>query len=163
MSTTTEWVVRKFIPDKENNPCIYKGMPLHTEYRVFVDFDKKSVIGIHPYWESDTMKKRFAENRDGHDIHDYVVYQAHEDILMDRYNYNKDKIIAETQKLIQYVQGLAGQWSIDIMQNNDKFWLIDMALAKDSAFYDCVPENLKNPTIENWIPEQSVIQQIMNK
>ncbi|MBR0283080.1 MAG: RICIN domain-containing protein, partial [Oscillibacter sp.] len=30
--------------DKENNPCIYKGMPLHTEYRVFVDFDTDEVL-----------------------------------------------------------------------------------------------------------------------
>ena len=37
VSTTNEWVVREFIPDKEGNPCIYHGLPLHTEYRVFVD------------------------------------------------------------------------------------------------------------------------------
>ena len=38
-ATTNEWCVREYIPDKENNPCIYKGLPLHTEYRIFVDFD----------------------------------------------------------------------------------------------------------------------------
>ena len=48
VSTTNEWVVREFIPDKENNPCIYKGLPLHTEYRVFVDCDTDRVIGIAP-------------------------------------------------------------------------------------------------------------------
>lgn len=30
--TTVEWVCREFIQDKEQNPCIYKGLPLHTEY-----------------------------------------------------------------------------------------------------------------------------------
>lgn len=44
--TTNEWVVREFIRDVENNPYIYKGLTLHTEYRVFVDFDIKKVIGI---------------------------------------------------------------------------------------------------------------------
>lgn len=39
VSTTDEWVVREFIHDVEKNPCIYKGLPLHTEYRIFVDFD----------------------------------------------------------------------------------------------------------------------------
>lgn len=39
VSTTNEWVVREYIPDKENNPVIYKGLPLHTEYRVFIDCD----------------------------------------------------------------------------------------------------------------------------
>ena len=28
--TTVEWVVREFIEDKENNPQIYHGLPLHT-------------------------------------------------------------------------------------------------------------------------------------
>lgn len=37
VATTNEWCVREFIPDKEKNPCIYKGLPLHTEYRIFVD------------------------------------------------------------------------------------------------------------------------------
>lgn len=36
-NTTNEWVVREYIKDKENNPTIYNGLPLHTEYRVFVD------------------------------------------------------------------------------------------------------------------------------
>lgn len=45
-ATTNEWVVREFIKDKENNPCIYKGLPLHTEYRVFIDADTKEVLGI---------------------------------------------------------------------------------------------------------------------
>lgn len=44
-ATTIEWVVRDFIQDKENSPYIYKGMPLHTEYRIFVDCDSKTVIG----------------------------------------------------------------------------------------------------------------------
>lgn len=48
VSTTNEWVVREFIPDLENNPCIYHGLPLHTEYRVFADCDTKDVIGISP-------------------------------------------------------------------------------------------------------------------
>ncbi len=35
VSTTNEWVVREWIEDKENNPTIYHGLPLHTEFRVF--------------------------------------------------------------------------------------------------------------------------------
>lgn len=64
VSTTNEWVVREFVPDKENNPCIYKGLPLHTEYRVFLDCDTDKIIGISPYWEPETMKKRFGNSPD---------------------------------------------------------------------------------------------------
>ena len=67
VSTTNEWVVREFIPDKENNPCIYKGLPLHTEYRVFVDCDTDKIIGISPYWEPETMKKRFGNSPDSNE------------------------------------------------------------------------------------------------
>lgn len=158
VSTTNEWVVREFIHDKENNPCIYKGLPLHTEYRVFVDCDVNKIIGITPYWEPNTMKQRFGNESDSnslHQLHDYVIYKAHEETLMNRYNQNKDIVITNIEKILPNLN-LTGQWSIDIMQNGDDFWIIDMALAENSAFYqDCVPEYLRNPSKENWIPELS--------
>lgn len=165
VSTTNEWVVREFIKDKESNPCIYKGLPLHTEYRVFVDFDTKEVIGFNPYWDPDVMKQRFGHEDDAdspHNIHDYVIYKAHEDTLMRRYHANIKTVLENLKTLLQNVNGLTGQWSIDIMQNDDEFWLIDMALAETSAFYNCVPRQLRNPTKENWIPKMSHSVQMVN-
>lgn len=157
MSTTTEWAVREFIQDKENNPEIYKGLPLHTEYRVFVDCDTNTVLSIVPYWEPETMKKRFGHEEDAdspHQIHDYIIYQMHEETLMNRYHANKDTVKTEIEKLLPDLN-LTGQWSIDVMQNGDDFWLIDMATAKYSAFYDSVPAELRNPQPENWLPDLS--------
>lgn len=155
VSTTNEWVVREFIPDVENNPCIYKGLPLHTEYRVFVDFDTDEILGISPYWEPEMLKKRFSQEDDKdspHMMHDYIIIKSYEDVLNERYEKNKDKVLSEVQKILPYVD-LPGQWSVDIMQNSDAFWLIDMALAVNSALVDCVPkEKLRRPE-ENWIPE----------
>lgn len=124
VSTTNEWVVREFVKDKEDNPTIYKGLPLHTEYRVFVDSDEKKVLGMIPYWEPELMKKRFAEHRDGHDVHDEIVFHAYEEKLMSRYNENKNVVLQHIEELIPDLN-LSGQWSIDIMQNGDDFWLID--------------------------------------
>lgn len=155
VSTTTEWVVREFIEDKDNNPCIYHGMPLHTEYRVFVDFDTKEVIGMNPYWDPDVMKKRFNDSPDSDspdNIHDGIVYMAHEETLMKRYNENKDIVKNNIQKFIQNIN-LSGQWSIDIMQNGDDFYIIDMAIAENSAFYECVPPALRHKSVENWLPQ----------
>lgn len=155
VSTTNEWVVRDFIPDVENNPCIYKGMPLHTEYRAFVDFDTKELLGIHPYWDPDVMKKRFGHESDAdspHNIHDYCIYLAHEETLMSRYEENKELVCEQIREMLPFVSGLSGQWSIDIMQNGKDFYLIDMALAQNSAFYECVPIGQKRPTKENWLP-----------
>ena len=156
VSTTNEWVVREWIEDKENNPCIYKGLPLHTEYRIFIDCDQRKVIGCTPYWEPQTMKQRFGHGNDAnspHQIHDYIIYRAHEDTLMRRYQDNIEKLIAEVENLLPDLH-LHGQWSLDIMQNGDDFWLIDMALAETSAFYQmCVPKSIRMPTPENWLPQ----------
>ena len=155
VSTTTEWVVREFIADKENNPCIYKGMPLHTEYRIFVDCDTDKVIGYVPYWEPETMKNRFSTKDDAnspHQIHDYVIYKAHEDVLMGRYEANIQTVLKHIEALLPNLD-LQGQWSIDVMQNGDDFWLIDMAMAETSAFYLRVPAELRRPTPEEWIPQ----------
>lgn len=156
-STTTEWVVREFIHDKENCPCIYKGLPLHTEYRVFVDFDTDSVLRIVPYWEPETMKRRFNSSDNKHDIHDAIIYQTHEHTLMQRYEENKDLVSAQIHSILPDMT-LMGQWSIDVMQNGDDFWIIDMALAETSAFYDRVPAELRHPATENWLPNLPAIQ-----
>lgn len=155
VSTTNEWVVREFIENEDNhNFEIYHGLPLHTEYRVFVDFDTKEVLGITSYWDPDTMKKHFDSRQDVDAAHDYVTYTAHEPELTAKYNKFKDTVTENVAKLLQYDTGLSGQWSIDIMQNGDSFWLIDMAVAENSAFYStCVPENKRHRMEENWIPK----------
>lgn len=153
VSTTNEWVVREAIPDKENNPCIYKGMPLHTEYRFFIDCDTKEILGVSPYWRSDVMKQNFLENQeDPSKKHDYVIYSMHEETLYKRYHDNLGRVTKHIQTLLNDLD-LKGQWSLDVMQNGDDFWLIDMALANQSALKDVVPkEKLANQTID-WLPK----------
>lgn len=154
-ATTVEWVVRDFIQDKENCPCIYKGLPLHTEYRIFIDCDNKMVIGASPYWEPKTMKQRFgtgAKEGSPHHAHDYVIYKAREGFLMDTYNKNLYDVMEAVGNILPQLD-LPGQWSLDVMQNGDDFWIIDMALAENSAFYDVVPKELQAPSEENWLPQ----------
>ena len=153
-STTNEWVVRDFIPDTENNPTIYKGLPLHTEYRVFVDCETKRVIGFTPYWDPEGMKNRFGHQSDAdnpHNTHDYMIFKAHEDTLMDRYYANIDLVLQEVEKLLPGLD-LPGQWSLDIMQNGEDFWLIDMGLAEQSTFREVIPKALRRPMKEEWLP-----------
>lgn len=156
VSTTNEWVVRDFIPDKENAVCIYKGLPLHTEYRIFVDFDTKELLGSSPYWEPNIMKKRFGHSEDSnspHNIHDYITFSSAEEKLMERYQKNIEKVEHAVLQLVEDTEGLSGQWSIDIMQNGDDFWLIDMALAANSALSECIPDGKLKPVQENWLPK----------
>lgn len=153
MSTTTEWVVREFIEDVENNPTIYKGMPLRTEYRFFVDLDSKEILGVSPYWREDVMKKSFTSGMDNnHKKHDYIIYKMHERKLYEKYNNNIDKVTDEMYKLINTMT-LPGQWSIDVMQNGDDFYVIDMALASQSALNDVVEPGKLSISVENWLPK----------
>jgi len=156
VSTTNEWVVREYIEDKENLPCIYHGMPLHTEYRAFVDFDTDEIIGIVPYWDAESMKKRFSqcEDADTADMkHDYIIYCKEEERLQKTFDANVNTVEEHLRQLIPDVD-LKGQWSLDIMQNGDDFWLIDMALAANSALVDKLPVKLTAPE-ENWLPDLS--------
>ena len=154
VSTTNEWVVRKFIKDKENAPNIYKGMPLHTEYRVFIDCDNKEILGISPYWKSNVMLKRFSTCSDKQKAdmkHDYIIFKMYEDTLNERYENNKELILHNVEKLLNNLN-LSGQWSLDIMQNADDFYLIDMALAENSALIECVEDKSKlNKSSEQWL------------
>ena len=154
VSTTNEWVVREYIEDVENNPTIYKGMPLHTEYRVFVDFDTNEVLAVAPYWEPNVMKKRFAHADDAaspHNRHDYIIYKMHEDVLMERFCENRDRIHSEIQKLLPETD-LSGQWSVDVMQNGNDFWIIDMATANTSALNEYIPVEKRKIYPEDWLP-----------
>ena len=156
--TTNEWAVREFIHDVEGNPCIYKGLPLHTEYRVFIDCETGKVIGINPYWDPKEMKKRFGHEKDAnspHQVHDYIIYKAHEEKLMGRYEANKDAVVNNIEAMIpdMAAAGLTGQWSVDVMQNGEDFYIIDMALAANSAFKECIPKGVLKIEEENWLPK----------
>ena len=59
---------------------------------------------------------------------------------MKHYNENKDKVCKLVSDKLKAITDLEGVWSVDIMEDNGDFWLIDMALAKDSAYWKKVNE-----------------------
>ena len=61
-------------------------------------------------------------------------------------------LIDKVKELLPNIN-LKGQWSLDIMQNGNDFWLIDMAIADTSALKECIPANKLKKSQENWIPE----------
>lgn len=156
VSTTNEFVVREYVPDRLGLPTIYMGLPLRCEYRCFIDCDTDELLGIHPYWDPEVMNKRFRDAPDAsnpHMRHDAVTYAMRESSLMREYGESKDLVAAHVRELLPGL-GLAGQWSLDIMRDGDDYWLIDMAPAERSTFYErTVPKGKRRPMVENWIPE----------
>lgn len=107
----------------------------------------------YPYWDPEVMKSKFDSANDPDSLHDSVTYRAAEPKLMATYEANKDRVAALAAELLPNLD-LAGQWSIDIMQDGEDLWLIDMALAENSAFYrETVPATLMRPSEEQWMPE----------
>lgn len=136
-STTNEWVVREFIEDVEANETIYHGLPLRTEFRVFIDCDQDEVLGVANYWEPNLMKSHFASraaSKDPDAIHDAVTYSLNEESLVARFEEHKDRIVAEVARILPALN-LKGQWSLDIMKNGEDYYLIDMAIAASSTHY----------------------------
>ena len=157
VSTTTDWCIREYVKDKENALTIYNGLPLHPEYRVFVDFDAKTILGIHNYWDEKKILphlKNLGENNPSEkNLHDYVTFSAESERLNNEYEKHKNLIASKVLEFVKYTTDLRGQWSIDIMQNKDDFWFIDMALAENSTYYnESVPIGLRNPWKEDWMP-----------
>lgn len=157
-STTNEWCVREYIEPPVNTPTIYHGLPLRTEFRVFIDCDTDEILGVSPYWRSDVMLKRFeqADDADSADMkHDAIIFRMQEENLMKNYNENVDTVRKHVKEMLPNLN-LPGQWSLDVMLNGNDFWLIDMATADTSALNDCVPKGMLKKSEENWIPELGI-------
>lgn len=128
---TAEVVFREFIEDKDHWPKIYEGMPLHTEFRYFYDFDKKKLLGVANYWHPDLMLNHLRDK-------DKFMYKQALPNLLENYESYKKMIAHEISSYLEGVTGLMGKWSIDVMKNGDDFWLIDMARMEKSALTELI-------------------------
>lgn len=133
---TSEIVVRELIENTEGRKTIYNGMPLHTEFRVFYDFNTGKILGTFNYWDRQTLVTKLKDD---------VKYTGKEDDL-NNFLSEIDKIETEVEELKEYLENevkekmkgieLEGEWSIDFMKSGDNFYLIDMALAQQSYYYE---------------------------
>jgi len=110
-------------------------MPLHTEYRVFYDFDKKEVVGIANYWNPEVMTLEVLRSDD------YFEYEKVRNKIKKEYDEHKQSVVNEVHKFLKNCETLQGKWSIDVMKNGDDFWLIDIARMERSALVDLM-ENI---------------------
>lgn len=158
VSTTNEWVVREWIADESGSPEIYHGMPLRTEFRCFIDCDTDEVLAVAPYWDPEVMLERFERQADADDPnmrHDAIVFRTHLPVLMERYERLKSTVEQEVATILP-VLDLEGQWSLDIMLNDDageQLYAIDMAPASSSALSHHVPAGKLKSTDVDWLPQ----------
>lgn len=126
----SEFIVReRIMHDRKKIPCIYNGLPLRSEFRVFYDFTKRKVIFVENYWNYGYVFPNL------HDATDKIVFEHEADRLEREFNNRKQEVCELVAKSMENVTGLEGPWSVDVMLEGDKYYLIDMALAETSAYW----------------------------
>ena len=135
-----EIVVRQFIEyDAREIPCIYNGLPLRSEFRVFYDFDEHKPIFTANYWDYDYVHPHL------HKATDRIIFEHERERLESVFEGKKDEIQDMVAKAMDSVEGLTGQWSVDILLDDQmKPWLIDMAVAQRSAYWELRPGQEKS-------------------
>jgi hypothetical protein len=139
-AASNDMVVREWIPDPENRPTIYDGMPLRTEFRAFIDADLHHVIDVVPYWNNkkveDTLNMMHRTHIGNQNMEqDAKAYIKAKPILDREFAENKSLVMAKLQDVVDKL-ALSGCWSLDVMKSGDDFYLIDMATMATSALTD---------------------------
>ena len=160
--TTSEIVIREYIEPVEDVTTIYNGMPLRTEFRVFVDIqgEDSKVLGSANYWHPEEMHKisenyeqikkltleqmnqqldtikEFEGNHPSLNRHrDLIHYLLVEKDMEESFNKHKSFVEQEVLTIAKNIKSdtLNGQWSLDVMKNGDDFYVIDAARMHKSA------------------------------
>lgn len=132
----TEMIIRERCPyDASKTPCIYQGLPFRPEFRVFYDFKEKRVLYSVNYWNWDYCYDAICKN-----MTDKIVYESTYPYIDSFYESNKENVIQQIENLLKNTkeQDLEHRyWSIDVMYDDiDAFWVIDMAQAECSAYWN---------------------------
>lgn len=127
-----ELVLREVIGyEHEITPCIYNGLPLRSEFRCFYDFDTKELLYTVNYWDYDYCVKSMSYNAT-----DRIIFDHEKARLETNFNKHKSEVEDMIKKSMKDIE-LQDKWSIDILMDEiGDFWLIDMALAKNSAYWN---------------------------
>ena len=128
----TEVAIRERILFNENTiPCIYNGMPLRPEYRIFYDFDNHKLLYSVNYWDWDYCHDAISRNAT-----DKIVYEYIYDKIYKEYTKNKTNVEQIVDSCLKNITELKGKWSIDILDAGYELYLIDMAIAENSAYWN---------------------------
>ena len=128
-----EFVIRELVGARDNDfPYrIYNGMTLRPEVRVFYDFDNQKVLYSADYWD-----RNYCEESICRDATDAVIYRtaypAVEAFVKDHAS-EAEHLVEEH---LRNVRDIPGTWSVDLMWAQDRWWLIDMAVACQSAYWN---------------------------
>lgn len=128
----TEIVIEEYIAPKQDTPTIYNGLPLRPEMRLFYDFTHHKVIYHKFYWDWDYCYKTIS----GRNEQDGKVFEEYYKSIYEQYVQLSDKYVSVIKEALAHVDKLCDIWSVDFILEDNKVWLIDMAIGCRSAYYD---------------------------
>ena len=126
-----EIVIREWIEPEEGTECIYNGMPLRPEMRLFYDFDEHKYLYDANYWDWDYCHDAICGNKE-----QKAVYERQYPIISEKLENRRGMFLPTILKALNAIIGLSGKWSVDFILDKDGAWLIDMADAYRSAYWD---------------------------
>jgi len=131
-----EVVIReKICHNPKVTPCIYNGLPFRSEFRVFYDFDDRKVLFSVNYWDYDYIRRNPRDRL--YDMTDKIIFDHESDKLARVFEERKADVEQLVAEHMANIEGLENAWSIDLLLDEwGTFWLIDMAVAEMSAFWE---------------------------
>lgn len=126
----TELIIRKYIPESPKSSYIYHGIPMRPEVRVFYDFTKQILHYDVFYWDRLYCLDKI------YDKEDKKTFKKVNRKLEDEYKRLFEQHKTQIMLALREVNDLEGVWSVDFILEEDKVWLIDMAIGSQSAYYE---------------------------
>ena len=107
---------------------------------MFYDFDKGRTVFVANYWDSDYVFPHLYEATDR------IIFEHERGRLETAFQENRVRVQEMVETAMKRVSSLTGQWSVDIlMDEEDNLWLIDMAIAQRSAYWEQRPDKAEYP------------------
>ena len=107
---------------------------------MFYDFDKGRTVFVANYWNFDYVFPHL------YDATDRIIFEHEKERLEEAFRGNRETVQAVVNTAMENVSGLTGQWSVDIlMDERGNLWLIDMAIAQRSAYWEQRPDKEAYP------------------
>ena len=132
-----ELVIREFIGPEDDTPTIYHGMPLRPEIRIFYDFDRHRYLYAANYWDWNECHDGICRHEE-----DARIYENYYPTLKGKMGSRLVRHLPTIIKALDSIDGLRmpgdqpNIWSVDFILEENRIWLIDMAVAWQSAYWD---------------------------
>lgn len=132
-----EMVLREYIEPEPDTPTIYHGMPLRPEVRIFYNFDSHRYLYAANYWDWKECHDGICRHKEDGEVYENI-YPSLREKLARRLIKHLPSILRALDSVdtLKMPNNIYNIWSVDFILEEDRAWLIDMAVAWHSAYWN---------------------------